>query len=53
MAPQFADRIKRYACTAFLLVYYISVALGRGKKPALQLAMDVTTVFLLFRFGAV
>ncbi|BCG60255.1 DUF3397 domain-containing protein [Paenibacillus sp. URB8-2] len=36
----------------FLLVYYISVALGRGKKPALQLAMDVTTVFLLFSVSA-
>ncbi|MDT3426516.1 hypothetical protein J2Z22_002042 [Paenibacillus forsythiae] len=36
----------------FLLVYYISVAMGRGKKPALQLAMDVTTVFLLFSVSA-
>ncbi|RQW11771.1 DUF3397 domain-containing protein [Paenibacillus rhizophilus] len=36
----------------FFLVYYISVSLGRGKKPALQLAMDVTTVFLLFSVSA-
>lgn len=36
----------------FLLVYFISIRLGRGRKPSLQLAMDVTTAFLLFSVSA-
>lgn len=36
----------------FLLVYFIFAAAGWEKKRALMLAMDVTTVFLLFSVSA-